>query len=79
MTAVREQLVDQVQDPSVAFNQPANAIRPLQLQAAQELFAERVEQIPLVRRRADEAGITKITSFDQSRILHPTSLPTANN
>ncbi len=65
MTSVRDQLVDQVQDPNVAFNQPAGEIRPLQLLAAQELFEQRIEQIPLVRRRADEAGLTKITSFDQ--------------
>ena len=65
MTSVREQLVDQVQNPNVAFNQSAEAIRPLQLQAAQELFERRIDQIPLLRRRADEAGLTKITSFDQ--------------
>jgi len=34
MTSVRDQKVDLVQDPNVAFNQPAGAIRPLQLLAA---------------------------------------------
>jgi len=61
---IREQLVDQIQDPDAAFNQPAGVVRPLQLQAAQALFEERVGQIPLLRRRADEAGITRIERFD---------------
>src|SRR5580704_19305695 len=65
MASVRDQLVDQVQNPNAAFNQPADAMRPLQLLASQQLFEQRVEQIPLVRRRADEAGLTKISSFDQ--------------
>jgi hypothetical protein len=65
MTTVRDELVDQVENPGVAFNLAADEVRPLQLSAAQELFERRIEQIPLLRRRADEAGISKITSFDQ--------------
>src|SRR5260370_42461902 len=65
MSSGGDEVVDQVQDPNAAFNQPGAEIRPLQLLAAQELFEQRIEQIPLVRRRAEEAGLTKITSFDQ--------------
>lgn len=64
MGSVRAQLIDQVTDPDAAFNQPAATIRPLQLQAAQEVFEQRLEQIPLLRKRAEDAGIRQITSFD---------------
>ncbi|MCT2401206.1 hypothetical protein [Novosphingobium mangrovi (ex Huang et al. 2023)] len=36
---------------------------PLRLEAAQELFAERIEQIPLLKKRAQEAGIDRIETF----------------
>lgn len=64
MTTTRDQLVDQIADPNAAFNQPPQTLRPLQLEAAQELFAQRIEQIPLLRRRADEAGVTRIRRFE---------------
>jgi hypothetical protein len=64
MSTIREQLLDQITDPDRAFDQPATVIEKLQLQAAQELFEQRVEQIPLLRRRADDSGITRIRRFD---------------
>lgn len=63
MQTIRAQLVDQITDPDAAFNQPAVALAPQQLKAAQEVFEERVEQIPLLRRRAAEAGIGRIRTF----------------
>jgi hypothetical protein len=60
MTPLRQQLVDMILDPDSAFDEPASDIEPLQLRAAQELFEERRTQIPLVARRAEEAGIDRI-------------------
>ena len=39
-------------------------LRPLQLQAAREVFAERREQIAVLRRRADETGVREIRRFE---------------
>ena len=63
MTPTRKQLVDMILDPDHAFSLPSAEIAPLRLRAAQELFEERRDQMPLLRRRADEAGIGKIRSF----------------
>ena len=60
MTPIRHQLLEMILDPDLAFDQPASDIEPLQLRAAQELFETRRAQIPLVARRAEEAGITRI-------------------
>lgn len=64
MSSARQQLLNLITDPDTAYDQPAAALRPLQLQAAQELFEQRTTQIPLVKRRADDAAITRIRSFD---------------
>lgn len=64
MTTARQQLLDLIVDPDQAYDQPAAALRPLQLQAAQELFEQRRLQIPLVNKRAADAGIERIRSFD---------------
>ena len=64
MAEIRTQLVDSVKDPDVAFNLPAREVGPRQLQAAQEVFEQRMEQIPLLRKRAADAGITRIRSLD---------------
>ena len=42
------------------FDQPPGHLRALQLEAARECFFEHRERIPLLRRRADEVGITEI-------------------
>jgi hypothetical protein len=44
------------------FNQPAAELRGLQLEAARECFTELRERIPLLRRRADEVGVTEIST-----------------
>lgn len=64
MSDARCQLVDAIVDPDRAYDQPAAALRPLQIEAAQALFEQRREQIPLVRKRAEDAGIDRIRSFD---------------
>jgi len=55
MTPIRSQLLDLIVQPD-AYDQPPARIRPLQLEAARELFAQRREQIPVLRRRAEESG-----------------------
>lgn len=63
MTLIRHQLLEMIVDPDTAYDQPASDIAALQLRAAQELFDERRAQIPLLARRADDAGITRIESL----------------
>jgi len=60
---IRHQLLEMILDPDTAYDQPDSDIAALQLRAAQELFEERRTQIPLVARRAEEAGITRIQSL----------------
>lgn len=64
MTDARRQLLEMISDPDSAYDRSPEEIRPLQLQAAAELFEQRREQIPLVRRRAEDAGITRIAGFE---------------
>ena len=63
MTPIRQQLLEMIVDPDTAYDQPASDIAALQLRAVQELFDERRAQIPLLARRADDAGITRIESL----------------
>ena len=63
MMPTRQHLLDMILDPALAFDQPASDIEPLQLRAAHELFGERVQQIPLLARRAEEAGIARIDTL----------------
>ena len=60
----RTQLLDLVVDPDTAYDQAAGDLAPARLQAADELFQERRQQIPLLARRAEDAGIDRIDSFD---------------
>jgi len=64
MTPHRQQLLDMIVEPDLAFDQPLSDIAPLQLRAAQELFEQRRTQIPLLNRRAEEAGIERIEKLD---------------
>ncbi|MGA8705924.1 MAG: hypothetical protein WB646_02940 [Steroidobacteraceae bacterium] len=63
MTSARQQLLDIVVEPD-AYNRPPRELQPLQLQAAREVFAERREQIAVLRRRADETGVREIRRFE---------------
>ena len=60
MTPNRKQLVDMILDPNLAYDLTASDVEVLQVRAARELFKERREQIPLLARRAEEAGIEHI-------------------
>jgi hypothetical protein len=53
-----------IEDPQHAYSRTEAELLPLRLKAAQELFEERREQIPLVKKRADDAGITSITKLE---------------
>jgi hypothetical protein len=61
--SVRQHLLDLIEAPS-AYDQPRAEIEPLQLEAARTLFTERLEQIPVLKRRAEDAGVKEIRSFD---------------
>jgi hypothetical protein len=61
--SVRQHLLDLIEAPN-AYDQPKAEIEPLQLEAARALFVERLEQIPVLKRRAEEAGVSEIRSFD---------------
>ena len=64
MQNASQKLLGFIPDPDRAYDQNPGDLAELRLQAAQELFAERRAQIPLVARRAEEAGIQSIRSFD---------------
>jgi len=63
MTSARQQLLDLIVDPDSAYARTEDELEPLQLQAAQELFETRRRQIPLLDKRAADAGIDSIRSF----------------
>jgi hypothetical protein len=60
---LRKKLVEMCEQADVAFNTPRKELDDLRLAAARDLFATRIKQIPLIARRAADAGITEITSF----------------
>lgn len=62
-TNIRHRLVDLILDPDNGYHIPPEDLRDEQLAAADELFQERIGQIPLLKRRADDAGIKRIQSF----------------
>ena len=64
MSDTRTQLLDLIVDPDSAYNQPSAELASARLQAADELFQERRQQIPLLAKRAEDAGISKIRDFD---------------
>jgi len=63
MPSARHHLLDLIAGPN-PYGQPAAEIAALQLEAARELFAERKEQITVLRRRAEETGVTEIARRD---------------
>ncbi len=60
--SARQDLLDLIDAPE-PFGQPPAEIAPLQLAAARELFAERREQIAVLRRRADDCGVTEVRTL----------------
>lgn len=63
MSTAREQLLAFIADPDRAFDQKPADLEPAQRQALQELFAVRRTQIPLLARRAEDAGLERIRGF----------------
>jgi hypothetical protein len=61
MTA-RKELLDLIEKPE-PFDRPAAELAPMRLQAARELFNVRRQQIPILDRRAKEAGIEEIRTL----------------
>src|SRR6476619_3750860 len=62
MGPLRRELLDMILRDD-RYDLPASYIEPLRLEAARELFAERREQIPVLRRRADDTGVKEIKDF----------------
>lgn len=60
---LRRELVAMALEPDVNFRIPPHEYREAQLKAANDLFQERITQIPVLRRRAQDTGITEIRSF----------------
>jgi hypothetical protein len=60
----RTQLLDMIVAPDTAYDQPWRELASARIKAADELFQERREQIPLLAKRADDAGVAKIQDFD---------------
>jgi hypothetical protein len=60
---IRTDLLDMIEDPDSAYDQPWADLASSRLQAADDLFQERREQIPLLATRAEDAGVDKIGDF----------------
>ena len=72
MSDPRTQLLDMIVDPDSAYSQPSGDLASARLRAADELFQERREQIPLLAKRAEDAGVTRIEDFaDLVPLLFP--------
>jgi hypothetical protein len=64
LSDTRTQLLDLIVDPDSAYDQPSADLAAARLQAANELFQERKSQIPLLAKRAAEAGIEKVQALE---------------
>jgi len=62
MTPIRRELLDSITHADRYDRSPAE-LRPLRLEAARELFKERIEQIPVLRRRAQDSGVREVRHF----------------
>ncbi|MFH0178099.1 hypothetical protein ACIA6D_25960 [Streptomyces cacaoi] len=63
MASAREQIRSLVLS-GAPFDQPADELAELRLEAAREAFTAHRERIPLLRTRAEETGVHEITSLD---------------
>ena len=63
MGPIRRQLLDMILRDD-RYDLPAAELEPLRLEAAREYFAERREQIAVLRRRAEDTGVAEIRSFE---------------
>jgi hypothetical protein len=62
---LRRALLDRITDADRAYDTSAAELQPLQMAAAQELFEQRVSQIPLLRQRAADAGVQRVRTPDE--------------
>ncbi len=60
--SARQALLDMIDDTEL-FQRSNDEIDELQLEAAREVFAARREQIPVLRRRAEETGVNAINTL----------------
>jgi len=58
----RQELMDMIEVDN-AFDRPEKELAPLRLEAARTLVAERRQQIPILEKRAQEAGLSELKSF----------------
>lgn len=63
MPSAREQIRSLVLSGDT-FDQPAEDLRELQLEAARETFAAHRERVPLLRTRAEETGVREVTALE---------------
>jgi hypothetical protein len=63
MGPLRKELLEMIQRDD-RYDLPASYLDPLRIEAARELFAERREQISVLRRRAEDTGVTEIRTFE---------------
>ncbi len=61
--SARKVLMDMVYHPD-CFTSRQDDLVPLQLEAARELLAERRQQLPILDRRARDAGVGRIETLD---------------
>ncbi len=64
MGEARQQLLDLLDAPDVGLARPLEEVLPLQLQAADEYLTEHRARIPVLDRRARDAGIDAVKSLD---------------
>ncbi len=58
----RQELMGMIEADN-AFDRPEKELAPVRLEAARALVAERRQQIPILEKRAQEAGLTEVKSF----------------
>ena len=63
MNSDRQHLLDMILDPDDAYGRHPREIEPMQISAVNDVFQQRRKQIPLVGRRAEDAGITEVRSL----------------
>jgi len=63
MNSVRQRLLDMILDPDDAYSRHSRELEPMQIEAVNVVFQQRRTQIPLVGRRAEDAGITEVRSL----------------
>ncbi len=63
MGPIRRQLLDMIQRDD-RYDLPAHELEPLRLEAVREYFSEMREKVAVLRRRADDTGVTEVRTMD---------------